>query len=378
MAKKWILAILIFLFLSSNFNFVLAQETSIEINFFSSAICPHCAKEREFLKGLEKKYPEIKVREYEVFYQAENREILKGFYEKYKVPVGEQGLVPATFTPTKYFIGFSEEIGKEIESCIRNCLGQGQESSPKIKIPILGSIALSKMSLPLLTAVLGTLDGFNPCAMWILVILVSLLLTLKSRRKLLLVGGTFIFAEGLLYFLFMSAWLNVFLALGYISLITTLIGIFGVVFGVWRIRDFFTWKPGVCKVVDNSKSQEKIMSRLQNLLKPTTVPATILGVIVLAFGVNLIEFLCSAGFPTLYTKILSLQNVGTFQYYLYLVFYNIFYMLDDFIVFGFAFFFLSRFGFSEKYNRYSTLIAGVLILVLGILLLFNPKLLMFG
>lgn len=377
MAKKLILAILVFVFALNNFNLVLAQEALFEISFFSSAICPHCAKEREFLNDLEKKYPEIRVQEYEVIYHPENQKILKDFYEKYKVPTGEQGLVPATFTPTKYFIGFNEQIGQEIEGCIRNCLGQRQESSQKIKIPILGSVDASKISLPLLTAVLGTLDGFNPCAMWILVILISLLLTLKSRKKLLLVGGTFIFAEGLMYFLFMSAWLNVFLAMGYVSLITALIGIFGVVFGVWRIRDFFTWKPGVCKVVDHSKSQEKIITRIQNLLKPTTVPATIFGVIALAFGVNLIEFFCSAGFPAIYTKILSLQNVGAFQYYLYLVFYNLFYMLDDFLVFGFAFFTLSRFGFSDKYNRYSTLIAGVLILVLGILLIFKPHLLMF-
>lgn len=195
-------------------------------------------------------------------------------------------------------------------------------------------------------------------------------------EKIAIVGGTFILAEGLLYFLMMSAWLNIFLAMSFVSITRVIIGIFGVAFGVMRVRDFFLWKPGVCKVVDE-KSQNKIMDRINRILKPSAVPATILGVIALAFGTNLIEFFCSAGFPTIFTRVLALQDISTVQYYLYLVFYNIFYMLDDFVVFGAAFFTLSHFNFSDKYNRYSTLIAGLLILILGVLLIFKPEVLMF-
>ena len=376
--KKLIFVFLILVFLFGSSRFVFAQTEKIEINFFYSAICSHCKAEEKFLDELEKKYPDIEIKRYEVIYHPENQKILQEFQEKYKVPENEKAYVPATFTPTKYFVGFNDQIAKEIENCLKECLGVGTVSSQKIKIPIFGEVDLSKTSLLALTAILGTLDGFNPCAMWVLVVLISLLLTLKSRKKIALVGGTFIFAEGLLYFLFMTAWLNAFLFIGHISLTRILIGIFGIIFGIWRIRDFIIWKPGVCKVVDHSKSQEKIFERMKNLLKPTAVPATILGTIVLAFGVNLVEFFCSAGFPVMYTKILSSQGIGTVQYYLYLFLYDIFYMLDDFIIFGFAFFTLNRFGFSDKYNKYSTLVAGILILILGILLIFKPEILMFG
>jgi len=378
MMKKLIFVFLILVFLFGSSRFVFAQTEKIEINFFYSAICSHCKAEEKFLDELEKKYPDIEIKRYEVIYHPENQKILQEFQEKYKVPENERAYVPSTFTPTKYFVGFNDQIAKEIENCLKECLGVGTVSSQKIKIPIFGEVDLSKTSLLALTAILGTLDGFNPCAMWVLVVLISLLLTLKSRKKIALVGGTFIFAEGLLYFLFMTAWLNAFLFIGHISLTRILIGIFGIVFGIWRIRDFIIWKPGVCKVVDHSKSQEKIFERMKNLLKPTAVPATILGTIVLAFGVNLVEFFCSAGFPVMYTKILSSQGIGTVQYYLYLFLYDIFYMLDDFIIFGFAFFTLNRFGFSDKYNKYSTLVAGILILILGILLIFKPEILMFG
>jgi len=373
-----ILFIIVFSGLLMKFDFALAQKNSVEINFFYSAICPHCAKEKEFLDGLKQKHPEVQIKEYEVFYQTDNQKILNDFYNKYNVPASEQGLVPATFTPAKYFVGYTDKIGEEIESCIKQCLTGTASASQKIKIPILGEVDALKISLPVLTLVLGVLDGFNPCAMWVLVILISLLLAQKSRKQIALVGGIFIFAEGLLYFLFMSAWLNFFLFMKYVSLTRILIGIFGIGFGILRIRDFISWKPGVCKVVDHSKSQEKIMEKIQRVLVPAALPATVLGIIILAFSVNLVEFFCSAGFPIIYTKILAVQNVGRLQYYLYLLFYNTLYMLDDLIVFGFAFFTLSRLSFSDKYNRYSTIIAGILIFILGLLLIFKPEFLMFG
>ena len=378
MRKNWIFVILILVFAFGNFNLAFSQTEKIQINFFYSAICPHCAEEKKFLGELQKKYPEIEIKEYETFYTQGNLKLFNEFYEKYNVPAGERGYVPATFTPTKYFIGFNEQIAQEIENCLKECLGEGRAVPQKIKIPFYGSVDVSKISLPALTLILGIMDGFNPCAMWILLVLISLLLPLGSRKKIALVGGTFLFAEGFLYFLFMTAWLNIFLAMRYITLTRILIGIFGIFFGIWRIKEFLTWRPGVCKVVDHSKSQEKIMDKMKNILKPSTVPATILGVVSLAFGVNLIEFFCSAGFPVMYTRILTLQNVSGIQYYLYLLFYNILYMLDDILVFGFAFFTLGRFGFSDKYNRYSTLIAGILIFILGILLIFKPGLLMFA
>jgi len=376
--KKWIIPIFILCLVLSvfAFNFVFAQSEKVQIDFFYSATCPHCIAEKEFLKNLQTKYPTIEIKSYEVIESAENQALLKDFYQKYNVPEKEQGFVPATFTPTRYFVGFNEQVGQDIESCLVTCLAGGEATSVKFKVPLLGEIDAQKISLPLLTAVLGTLDGFNPCAMWVLVVLISMLLAAKSRKKIALVGGVFIFAEGLLYFIFMAAWLNALLLMSFVSWTRILIGVFGIGFGVWRIRDFIAWKPGVCKVVDEKK-EGKILERMKNILKPSAVPATILGVIVLAFGVNLVEFFCSAGFPVIYTRILAAQGIGTLQYYLYLAFYNLFYMLDDFIVFGFAFFTLSHFNFSDKYNRYSTLAAGVLILILGALLIFKPELLVF-
>ncbi len=356
---------------------VFAQD-KIEINFFYSATCPHCAAEEEFLAALSQKYSEIEIKSYEVISSSDNQKILQGFYEKYDVPKGDQGWVPITFTPTKYFVGFNEGIGQQIESCLQECLSGQNVADQKMQIPILGKVDVSRVSLLAVTFVLGVLDGFNPCAMWVLVILISMLLSLKSRKKIAWVGGTFILAEGLLYFIFMSAWLNMFLLMKFVSITRLAIGAFAIIFGIFRIKDYLTWKPGVCKVTEGTDSKNKIVARMNKVLNSKNLVAAIFGVIVLALGVNVVEFFCSAGFPVLYTKILTLQNISHVQYYLYLFLYNILYMLDDLLVFGAALIAFNRFNFSDKYNRYSTLFAGALIIILGVLMILKPELLMFA
>ena len=360
-----------------------AETEPVSIDFFYSATCPHCAKEKEFLKELEKKFPEIKINQYEVISSAENQKILKDFYDKYRVPVGEQGRIPATFTPTKYFVGFTEQIGQDIENCLKECLS-GETTTPKmIKIPFFGEVDISKMSLPVLTITIGALDGFNPCAMWILLFLIAFLINARSRKKMLLVGGTFIAVSGIVYFLILSAWLNLFLAISYVNLTRILIGISALGFGIWQIKNFFTFKPGVCKVTDGKSSlQDRIKNGLKNhaeklALSPLTF-AMLGGVIILAFGINLVEFFCSAGLPAIYTRVLALSQLSPISYYLYLLLYAFIFMLDDLIVFSLAVITLSKIGFSEKYNYWTTLIGGLLILILGILLIFRPQWLMFG
>ena len=379
----WITTVIIFLSLILGTDFALARENSIEIDFFYSAICPHCAKEHEFLKELKTKYPEIEIKEYEVISSQENQKILDGFYEKYQVPQKDRGWVPVTFTPTKYFIGFNEQVAKEIESCIKECILGEKPAPQKIKIPIIGEVDLSKMSLPVLTITVGALDGLNPCAMWILLFLIALLINTRSRKRMWLVGGTFILTSGIVYFLLLSAWLNLFLAISYVNLTRILIGVFAIGIGIWQIKNFITFKPGVCKVTDGKTSfQDRIKNGLKNqaeklALSPLTL-AMIGGLIILALGVNLVEFFCSAGLPAIYTRILTLSQISTLSYYFYLLLYAFIFMLDDLIVLSLAIITLSRIGFTEKYNYWSTLIGGLLILILGILLIFKPEFLMFG
>jgi len=383
MKKNVFLSLIFLLSLFAWTSFVLAEDP-VEINFFYSAICPHCKAEKEFLETIKEKYPEVRVNEYEVIQNQNNQEVLKGFYERYKVPEGERGWVPVTFTPTKHFIGFNDQVAQDIENCLKECVGgEGGSTASMIKLPFFGEIDLSEMSLPILAITLGALDGFNPCAMWVLMLLITLLINVRSRKRMYLIGGTFILASGVVYFLILSAWLNLFLAISYVNLTRILIGLFALGVGVWQIVTFTKFKPGTCEIVEGQGGfQEKIRNFLkrhtEKLVGSPLTLGILGGVIILALGVNLVEFFCSAGLPAIFTRILTLNKVPTFSYYLYLLLYTFVFMLDDLIVFSLAAFAISKIGLTEKYNYWATLIGGILIFILGILLIFKPGFLMFA
>jgi len=378
--RKLVFFILLISFLFGGFDFVYAQG-KVEVDFFYSAICPHCAEEKEFLKELEEKYPQIEIKQYEVLYSKDNQELLRVFYEEYQVPEGEWGLVPVTFTSDKYFIGFSQQIANEIENCLEECLGEEKPVVQGVKIPFLNeTIDISEMSLPVLTVTLGALDGLNPCAMWVLLFLIALLVNTRSRKRMWLVGGVFIIASGIIYYLILTAWLNLFLAISYVNLTRIIIGVFAIGVGIWQIKNFLTYHPGVCKVLGISSRIEEKMKLKEKAEKIATSPltwVTIGGLLFLAFGVNLVEFFCSAGLPAIYTRILALNQISTLNHYLYLLLYTFVFMMDDLIIFSLAIITLGRVGFTEKYNYWATLIGGLLILILGLLLIFKPELLMF-
>lgn len=378
--NKSIFAIFILTLALGAFGFVQAQSVPVEIDFFYSATCPHCAAEKEFLVGLKEKYPEAKIiiNEYEVISSTENQKLLKDFYENYQVPARERGWVPATFTPSKYFIGFNEQVSRGIENCLEECLGTGQTASQEIKLPLFGEIDTAKVSLPILTVIFGVLDGFNPCAMWILLFLIALLLNSRSRKRMWLIAGTFILVSGVVYFLILAAWLNLFLAISYVNLTRILIGALAVAVGLWQIKNFLTYHSNVCKVVGlKAKMENGLRNKAEKIVSSPLTWAMIGGVVLLALGVNLIEFFCSAGLPTIYTRVLTLSGLSSFAYYLYLLFYTIIFMLDDLIIFFLAIITLKKLSFSEKYNYWTTLIGGLLIFVLGVLLIFKPELLTF-
>ena len=395
--KSNIFLIVIFsLFIFFNVSPVFSQEEAV-LYFFYGDGCPNCAKEKIFLEDIQIKYPQVKIERYEVFGNRNNAELLSELFEI----CGESGQirVPATFMGDNVVIGYldKETTGVRIENILKECLEnkcqntierlkqcdpQKEQEDQIVQLPIMGSTNLSKMSLPALTLTLGALDGLNPCAMWVLLFLIVLLINTHSRKRMLLIGGTFIITSGIVYYLLLTAWLNLFLAISYVTLTRTIIGALALGVGVWQIRNFIKFKPGVCKVTDGKGLGEKVKkgleSRSQKLVNSPITFGILISIVILAFGVNLVEFFCSAGLPAIYTRILTLNNLSRSSYYLYLLLYSFIFILDDLIIFLIAFITLSKIGFTEKYNYWTTLIGGLLIFILGILLIFKPELLMFG
>lgn len=366
---------------------LLSAQEKIEVNFFYKPGCQSCKDEQKFLDKLEEEYSEIKVNRFNI-YEKENIELLGVLYRQYNVSPEYWGLTPAIFTAKQAFIGFDEEVGEEIENCISEICAKDLSPSVKSKalsLPFLGKINLNSYSPLVLSMLLGGLDGFNACAMVALGFLLAVLVATGVRKRVLLIGGTFILVSGAVYFVFISAWLNLFLFLGHLKLITILVGVVIIIFAVLMLKDYVYGV--ICKICNIDPKNESVLTRWQRSLfekmsKLTrfemSLPLTLLGIAVVAAGINTVELACSLGFPLAFTKVLTSMNLSVWSYYFYLLVYITFYMLDDFIIFLIAVATLRITGVSDKYLRAIKLVSGVVLLLLGLLMLFRPGILMLG
>lgn len=369
---------------------VFAQTETVEVDLFYLNTCPHCHSEIEFLNGIKQTYPELKVNTYEVGDKA-NLDLMLKNYKEYNVPKSSWGLVPVTFFGEgKYIVGFEDNVtGAQIESNIKQIIADGNNTvetgnKNKINIPFIGEVDISGYSPLVLAIIFGAIDGFNPCAMAALTFLLASLISSGTRKRVILIGGTFIFVSGAVYFLFIAAWFNLFLALAYIKIITTLIGIFVIFFAFTILKEYYS--DVICKFCEAeikkdfiSRTQRKLLLNMEKMTR-AEVPIflSLLSVALIAAGVNLIELFCSMGFPAAFTGMLANFGLSKISFYLYLLVYIFFYMLDDMIIFLIAVATLSITQGSQKYLKTVKLISGILLLILGIILIFKPSLLNFA
>lgn len=359
------------------------------ITLFWGEGCPHCEKEKVFLKELQKARPALRVREYEVWKNQENGALYRQVLKAAKI---KQAGVPATVVGTAVFMGFNEQTRKGIESAIARCLREGcpdgvaelssrqlaaggnGDGAGAVQVPFLGRIDPAKVSLPVFTIIIGALDSFNPCAFFVLLFLLSMLIHARSRKRMFLIGGVFVFFSGLIYFLFMAAWLNVFLVVGQIAAITVTGGIVALLIGGSNVKDFFLFKQGVSLVIPES-AKLKLFERMRGLLKAPTLPAMIAGTVVLAVSANAYELLCTTGFPMVYTRVLTLHRLTTLQYYQYLVLYNIVYVVPLAVIVGIITVTLGAHKLTEWQGRQLKLVSGLMMLSLGAVLIVDPAVL---
>jgi len=363
------------------------EETGkVVLYFFRGDGCPHCAKEEIYLDMAKRKYPQLEVKSYEVWHNRTNAIFLSRLLDA--AGIKSTG-VPVTFIHTEVFAGFNDRTAQEIEKRIQYCIQNkkacvepserphspvSQEKHQIIKVLFLGDIDLSVISLPVMTVILGGLDSFNPCAFFVLFFLLSLLIHAKSRERMFLIGGTFVFFSGFIYFVFMAAWLNLFIIAGQLLIITVIAGIIALTVAVINIKDFFFFSKGVSLSIPE-KAKPKLFERMRNLLKSTSVSSMLMGTIVLAIAANSYELLCTAGFPMVFTRILTLQNLTTGQYYLYLAMYNCIYVVPLAAIVVIFTITLGAKKLTEWQGRKLKLLSGLMMFFLGLLLLIDPALL---
>lgn len=245
-----------------------------------------------------------------------------------------------------------------------------------ITIPFIGkTIDAAQYSLPILSGLLGLIDGFNPCAMWVLVTFLLVLIQMGSRRRMWTVAGLFILAETVMYYLILNVWFTAWDFVGLDRIVTPIVGAVAIGGGLFFLYEWYR-SDGTCQVVD-MKGRAKISGRIKKLATEPFTWLTAASVIALAFSVNVIEFACSIGIPQAFTKIIEINNLNFWQTQGYMMDYIFFYMIDDFLVFGLALWGFDKLHLTQTYSRWSNLIGGILMLILGYLLIFYPAALRF-
>ncbi len=371
---------------------ILDAGKKVELYLFWGYGCPHCENEKVFLEKLQQKYPQLVVNSYEVWRNRGNALFFSQMAEAYGA---KATAVPMTFIGNfEPIVGYSNDkvTGKKIEEKVKYCIEHDcinpltllekpkkkepvydKEENRIITLPVFGKIDTSQITLPVLTLILAGLDSFNPCAFFVLFLLLSILVYARSRKRMLLIGGTFVFFSGFIYFIFMSAWLNLFLYAGQLKIITKIAGFIALVIAVINIKDFFIFKKGISLSVPE-KAKPKLFERMRNLLKATSLPSMMIGAIVLAIAANTYELLCTVGFPIVFTRILTLNNLMPLEYYLYLIFYNVIYVIPlGVVVLIFAITLGSK-KLTEWQGQILKLVSGLMMLGLGGILLIDPDL----
>ena len=377
----------------------LAKDNSVTIYFFHGDGCPHCAAEEEYLNKLD----DVKIVRYEVWYDSSNEE----FMQKVKNSFGiEKSGVPLTIIGNSYFIGYSDSSADTFNRAINfykksdkyvdqvkkikndkfneddlvDYFGIEEKKSNDvltINIPIIGKVNLKAISISSAAVIIGFIDGFNPCAMWVLLFLISMLIGMKNKKRMWALGITFLVTSALVYMIIMFSWLNIVVRLSTSIIIRNIIAIVAIIGGLINLKSYLTSNDSGCEVVDDNK-RKRIFAKIKKFTHEKSFLLALAGVILLAVSVNLIELACSAGLPLVFTQLLAVNNISGFTGFMYTLIYIFFFLIDDLLVFFIAMATMKVTGISTKYNKYSHLIGGIIMLIIGLLLIIKPELLMFN
>ncbi len=402
--------------LNAKDNFLLeGVQEKPEIIVFKRRGCTACEKEENFLStnGEVKNNFEVKFLD---IAEKSNKEQWEAIVEKHKL----SKVTPITLIGGDVLVGFSEVVFKKkiednkdnsrnykidfylgeggansdaegysckVESASTCALEQGDEEGGNLSqvnqqsgntamtLPVFGEVDIKQSSLLVMSSVLGFVDGFNPCAMWVLLTFLIILSQIGDRRKMVYLAGLFILAEGVMYFLILNVWYQTWDFIQLDQWVTPLVGVIAIGGGGYFLYKYYKNKDGhlTCEVTSLEHQQKTVTKIKEVVSKPITIITT-LAVLGIAFSVNIIEFACSVGIAQSFTKILELNDLNFVLRQWYIFIYSLFYMADDFLIFGLAIFGYQKFTtVGAKYSHLSSLLGGILMIILGLLLILKPE-----
>jgi hypothetical protein len=356
-------------------------QPQVQLYFFWSLACPHCTAAHPHIEAIPQARPWVSLHALELTRSAAN---VRRYQDMARQLGQTAASVPAFLFCGEMHVGWDSDattgalLRQRLDQCRARAIGgkssgSGKQADEMLHLPLLGSMDPASLSLPALTLILAGLDAFNPCAFFVLLFLLSMLVHQKSRKRMLLIGGVFVLVSGVMYFAFMAAWLNVFQLFGHLAWVTLAAGALAVLVGALGVKDFFLFEKGITLSIPESRKPD-IFRRARAILNAESLPAMLAATMLLAIAANFYELLCTAGFPMVYTRLLTLAELSPAARYGYLAAYNLVYVLPlALIVAAFARTLGAR-KLTEREGRLLKLMSGSMMLGLGALLLLAPEL----
>lgn len=366
MTKHCLALLILLLALPSTAVLAQAPAEPAELQVFVRDGCPHCAEAKAYLPLFARTRPWLRIVYRHVDRDAKAREELVRLSQGAGIwPPG----VPTFVFKNRMLVGFesAERTGPELAALVE------QRTTPAENIASrwFGTLSVARLGLPLFTLLVGLLDGFNPCAMWLLLFLLSLLVHLQDRKRMALIAGTFVLISGAVYYAFMAAWLNLFLALGLSTPLRIALGGLALFIGLVHVKDFLTHLRGFSLSIPEA-AKPGLTARMRAVVSAPSLLPALAAVSALAVVVNFVELTCTAGFPALYTAILTQQALTPAAHYAYLGLYILGYIADDALMVGSAVLALSSRKLTAEAGCWLKLLSGVVMLALGAIMLLRP------
>ena len=369
------------------------ELNSVNIYVFTTEGCPKCSKLKKYLDEKKEEYENINL-----FYYDANKnkdmyyEVVRDVFglETSSVPfivIGGKSIIGYS-SSTKYYLDyfiekysneeFVDVFSKYLNGDVINESDFDNTVLDEFDIPILGKFNAKDISLLLVSIIMGFLDGMNPCAMWVLLLLISILIPTKDKKKIWILGGAFLLTSALFYFVMMMSWVSFVSLVASKQIFMIIVGIIAIGLGGYQLYKYIKSciKKEIGCDVTSQKQKKKIITKMKQIISNEKLIISVVGICGIALMVNFIELACSAGMPVMFSNILAINNINTFGKIIYTLIYVLFFLVDDLIIFMIAAFTLRVKGISNKFGKISSLISAILMILIGILMLFFPNILM--
>ena len=348
-------------------------SASVTLWYFWRDNCPFCTRADAWLADLEERHGTLSIRKVEVVEDAEGRALFQRMMQER----GEQASgIPAFIIEDGIWIGFTrplaEDMEAEIEALAERRVREASRARSTLDLGPLGTIDVGQQPMFAATLLIAFVDGFNPCSLWVLTVLLAMILGTRSRARIAAVGLTFLIVTASIYGVFIAGLFAAVVVAGHLGWIQVAVAFLALAFGAVNVKDYFAFKKGFSFTIPE-RFKPKIYRGGREIRKDRPLLTTLAITVALAAGVALIELPCTAGFPVVWTTLVSEAGISGAGFAGLLALYILVYLSVEIAILVVAVVTLRASRLQDEHGRTLKLFGGMVMIALAIVIFIDPS-----